>query len=327
MDAKQPPASAKNFSTPAPIDTKFDKMDLNANGLKEPDSPNFFIEEVSNSSQDSNPLSRLESNSSQESNPLSRLESSDELHDINLRHRASNNLSKSAVEIPSSNGHSDLSTGSPRQLRSESLSPTPLVRVSSLGSGGSQKMISGAKADLGDCCLDGKPSSLRPVPAVRRDSDTNCKSPNIPTRTSSTENGKTTPSAVFKDSLSLRARRHFQGTVDTQVTRKFRSVSNISPDCTYASPASGSPCSDDSGRFTRKVGRRADSMVGRGQSFSVNLPPIDPTTPSLTSVKKAIKSGVRLLKNMEASPNSSPTCGNSPTGSADNERKSIFAED
>lgn len=138
------------------------------------------------------------------------------------------------------------------------------------------------------------------------------------------------PTERFKDSLSLRARRHFQGTVDTDVAKKFNSVQVTNPG-SGSSGGMGTPGS----RKHSSPSRRSDSIANRGRppplsspGLSVNLPPIEPSTPSLYSAKKTMLTGSKLLRsiNPNGSPFSSPdkrkTAGISRMDSLDSEHSS-----
>mmetsp|Transcript_28657 Transcript_28657/g.57332 ORF Transcript_28657/g.57332 Transcript_28657/m.57332 type:complete len:736 (+) Transcript_28657:30-2237(+) len=111
-------------------------------------------------------------------------------------------------------------------------------------------------------------------------------------------------SEKFKDSLSLRARRHFSKsnpiTVDTKVTKKYSSVAGLTTSNPNAGTSGGSLVNNYvSNSALGGLSHGVDSSSPPAH-LTLNLPPIDPQTPSLRSAKKTYKSGVSLLREVDA---------------------------
>jgi hypothetical protein len=81
----------------------------------------------------------------------------------------------------------------------------------------------------------------------------------------------------FKDSVSLRARRHFEGTINTAAVGRSNSGDGASP------MTPGGSRREMSGR--REGGGRREEGGGHGK---INFPPIEPGTPSINSAKKMV---------------------------------------
>ena len=112
----------------------------------------------------------------------------------------------------------------------------------------------------------------------------------------------------FKDSLSLRARRHFSKsnpiTVDTKVAKNYSSVATLQASNPNTGTSGGSL--QESYVLPRGGGRREGGAGSPPAHLSLNLPPIDPQTPSLKSAKKTYRSGVSLLREVDNTDTLSP---------------------
>ncbi|GMI06397.1 hypothetical protein TrLO_g3734 [Triparma laevis f. longispina] len=111
----------------------------------------------------------------------------------------------------------------------------------------------------------------------------------------------------FNNSLSLRARRHFgsQGiSVNTEVAKKYSSVARVTGQSAIRREErdggdSGSPLLNEMSapRPVRTSSMNSDELDSPPvHPLSINLPPIDPATPSLRSAKKTLAKGSVLLR-------------------------------
>ena len=116
------------------------------------------------------------------------------------------------------------------------------------------------------------------------------------TESSADESDDAAPSqssaGVFKDSLSLRARRHFTETVDTNPV---------------GVPSTGmDPRREGGDKGIGHLREKSHSSEKSPNALTISLPPIEPTTPSLLSAKKALKNGDKIVDRFQLGPNSSP---------------------
>ncbi|GMH68900.1 hypothetical protein TrST_g3181 [Triparma strigata] len=195
--------------------------------------------------------------------------------------------------------------------------PMPLAEAKSDGSNGSMDIVQGGGGNMGmsssfnssendlqalhnmkNRMMNSSPSSeAKQESRARADSTVSVSS----TVSGNGVKTKTEPTSdKFNNSLSLRARRHFgpQGiSVNTDVAKKYSSVA-------IATETRGERSSGDSGspllneHISRPV-RLSSSMQADDDTpppLSLNLPPIDPATPSLRSAKKTLAKGSILLR-------------------------------
>ena len=127
---------------------------------------------------------------------------------------------------------------------------------------------------------EGSSMSLSPKPTVSRSpvsSAMEAKMNQSENKDDSSEGEK------FKDSFSLRARRHFQGNVDTDVGKFGTGTEGVIHQSGGSSPKDVTPSS------------AFQSLSVSGGAPSLNLPPINPGTPQLASVRKAQRESDKLL--------------------------------